>query len=135
MAIGQIRVNGDVAGVVDVDTGVHGTAAGIVVNSGNTKAPTFLKIVPGNTQSFTGESAVGGAVETILRLIGQDSTIVMYQNDGTQLSVMLEATGAATPIATTIATRIAAVGANIGVAGNVWAGPGVTVTTSGFKLA
>jgi len=135
MAIGQIRINGDSAGVVDVDAGTHGTSANTTVATGNSKFPTFLKIVPGNSQSFTLESGVGGAVETILRLIGQDSTIAVYQNDGSQLSVYVEATGAATPVATTIQTRIAALGANIGAASNVWAGGGIAVTNSGFKLA
>ena len=86
-----------------------------------------------NSQEFTAaESGTGGAVETILRNIQQDSTIVMYQADTSQLSVLVEATGSSTA---TIQTRIQALG-NVGVAANVYGGPGVTVSSSnGFKLA
>lgn len=135
MAIGQTRVNGDTAGVVNVDTGTHGAFANVTVATGNSKAPTLLKIVPGNSQNFGTESIPGGAVETLLRVIGQDSTIAMYQNDGSQLSVYLEATGAAAPVATTMQTRIQALNGNIGAAANVYAAGGMLVTSSGFKLA
>ena len=73
-------------------------------------------------------SGTGGAVETILRSIAIDSTIVMYQVDTSQLSVLVEATGSS---AATIQTRLQGLGGNIGIAGNLYSGPGVAVSSSG----
>jgi hypothetical protein len=132
MAI-QTRYAGDSLPVVNVDnfTGTTGT----IVSTGLTKNPVALKVVLGNSQNFSAaEMATGGAVETILRSIAIDSTIVMYQVESTggQMSVLLEALGSS---ASAIQTRIQSIGGNIGVASNVWAGGGVTVTNTGFKLA
>ena len=126
------RTAGDAQGVNNVDATFAGALATIVA-VGLTKNPTAIKITLANSQEFTAaESGTGGAVETILRNIQQDSTIVMYQADTSQLSVLVEATGSSTA---TIQTRIQALG-NVGVAANVYGGPGVTVSSSnGFKLA
>ena len=131
MAI-QTRYAGDAQGVNNVDANYAGALATIVA-TGLTKNPTAIKITLANSQTFTvAESGTGGAVETLLRNIAIDSTIVMYQVDTSQLSVLCEAVGASTA---TIATRIQALG-NVGVAANVYAGPGVAVSSSnGFKLA
>lgn len=130
MAI-QTRYAGDAKPVVNVDQ--PGTT-GVIVATGLTKNPTAFKVVLANSQVFNAaEMATGGAVETILRAIGQDSTIVMYQVEaGDQLSVLCEAVGSNVA---TIATRIQSLG-NVGVAANVYGGAGVTVSSaSGFKLA
>jgi hypothetical protein len=126
------RTAGDAQGVNNVDATTAGALATIVA-TGLTKNPTAIKITLANSQVFTAaESGTGGAVETILRNIAIDSTIVMYQADTSQLSVLVEATGSATA---TIATRIQALG-NVGAAANVYCGPGVAVTsTTGFKIA
>jgi len=131
MAI-QTRYAGDAQGVNNVDANISGLL-GTTVATGLTKNPTAIKITLANSQVFTAaESGTGGAVETILRSIGIDSTIVMYQADTSQLSVLCEAVGSSTA---TIATRIQALG-NVGVAANVYGGPGVTVSSSnGFKLS
>jgi hypothetical protein len=134
MAI-QTRYAGDAQGVNNVDAKTDGTLATIVA-TGLTKNPLALKITGFGT-FVAGESATGGAVETILRSIAIDSTIVMYQVDATQISVLVEATGSN---AATIQTRLQAANGgttgNIGVAGNIWAGGGVAVSSSnGFKLA
>jgi hypothetical protein len=131
MAI-QTRYAGDAQGINNVDSNYAGALATIVA-TGLTKNPTAIKITLANSQAFTvAESGTGGAVETILRSIALDSTIVMYQVDSGQLSVLVEATGAATA---TIQTRIQALG-NVGVAANVYCGPGVAVSSAnGFKLA
>ena len=124
------RRAGDAKPVNNVDQ--SGTT-GVIVASGLTKNPTAFKVVLANSQAFTAaEMATGGAVETILRIIGQDSTVVMYQAEaGDQLSVLCESIGSNV---TTIATRIQALG-NIGAAANVYGGPGVTISSaSGFKL-
>lgn len=131
MAI-QTRYAGDAIGVKNIDANTAGLL-GTTVATGLTKNPTAIKITLANSQVFTAaESGTGGAVETILRNIAIDSTIVMYQADTSQLSVLCEAVGSNTA---TIATRIQALG-NVGVAANVYGGPGVAVSSSnGFKLA
>ena len=136
MAI-QTRYAGDAGAVLNVDAP---TALGSLIATGLTKNPTAFKITLGKSQTFsTDDMTTGNAVETILRTIAIDSTIVMYQVESTggQMSVLLEALGSS---ASTIQTRIQQLvnnttGGNIGVAANVWAGGGVTVTSTGFKLA
>ena len=130
MAI-QTRYAGDANGINNFDAKTDGTL-GTIIATGLTKAPIALKI--SGLGTFTAaESGTGGAVETILRNIGIDSTIVMYQVDSAQLSVLLEANGSS---AATIQTRLQGLGGNIGIAGNIWSGGGVAVSSAnGFKLA
>ena len=151
MAI-QTRYAGDAQGVNNVDAKTDGTL-GTIIATGLTKNPTALKISGFGTFSAA-ESATGGAVETILRSIAQDSTITCYQVNSGSLSVLLEATGAGAAnsgygyntttlaqIGTALQTRIQAiVGAygagNISAAsGNVWANAATVVSSVGFKLA
>lgn len=129
----QTRYAGDANGVNNVDVATDGTL-GTIIATGLTKNPTALKVALGKSQTFSSaDSATGGVVETILRTIGLDSTIVMYQVDSGQLSVLVEATGSAT---STINTRIQALG-NATVAGgsNVWANVSTTTSSTGFKIA
>jgi hypothetical protein len=146
MAI-QTRYAGDANGVVNVDSGIG--SLGYPVATGLTKEPILVKIAG---VTFTaGEMNTGGAVETILRAVEQDSTVTLYQVDSTQISVYLEATGAggangdtlqgaaivtSADVATALQTRLTALssGGNIGIAGTVTAA-NLTVTSSGFKLA
>ena len=165
MAI-QTRYAGDVNPTINVDGGLGVSQTGTTIATGLTKVPFAIKVAATNL-GVGGEMNTGGAVETILRSIGIDSTIVMYQVDSGQVSVLLEASGATTAsgdsstsegfnasygasdIASALQTRLRAltgaasaqpgptgstVGGNIGLAGNVWAA-GITVTSSGFKLA
>ena len=142
MAI-QTRYAGDANGINNVDAKYDGTLATIVA-TGLTKNPLALKITGFGT-FVAAESGTGGAVETILKLIAIDSTIVAYQVDTAQMSVLVEATGAGSSDGTTTAAaaiqarlRLANAGTtgNIGIAGNIWAGGGVTVGTSqGIKFA
>jgi hypothetical protein len=127
----QTRYAGDANGVNNVDSGRG--FLGNIVATGLTKSPTAIKVTLANSQTFTTtELATGGAVETILRAIGQDGTIVMYQADTDRLSILLEATGSTTA---TLQTRVQALG-NVGIAANIYCGPGVSVSsTNGFKLA
>jgi hypothetical protein len=133
------RTAGDAQGVNNVDATYNGTLATIIA-TGLTKNPTALKVALGKSQTLAAaDSATGGVVETILRTIAQDSTIVMYQVDTDRLSVLLEATGAANltaNAATVINTRIQALG-NATVAGgsNVWANASTTTSSTGFKIA
>jgi hypothetical protein len=136
MAI-QTRFAGDAQGVNNVDATYDGTLATIIA-TGLTKNPTAIKIAlgtPGAAQSFAAtDSATGGPVEAILRQIAIDSTIVMYQVDTTQLSVLVEAAGNTT---SAIAARIQSLGnasASFG-RGNVWANATTVTSTTGFKIA
>jgi len=138
MAI-QTRVAGDALPVVNVDTG---TGLASIIAPGLTKAPYALKIAFVNTlgksQAFeVADMNTGNSVETILRQIAIDSTIVMYQVDTTGMSVLVEATGAgntAALAATALTSRIQAFG-NISVGtGNVWANNTVVTSSNGFKL-
>jgi hypothetical protein len=135
MAI-QTRYAGDAQGINNVDATTDGTL-GTIIATGLTKNPTAIKITLGGAvqQSFLkGDSSTGGPVEAILRQIAIDSTIVMYQVDTNQLSVLVEAAGNTT---TAIATRIASLG-NASAAfgtGNVWANVATVSSTNGFKLA
>jgi len=135
MAI-QTRYAGDAQGVNNVDATTDGTL-GTIIATGLTKNPTAIKITLGGTaqQSFLkGDSSTGGPVESILRQIAVDSTIVMYQVDTNQLSVLVEAAGNTT---TAIATRIQSLGnasTTLGT-GNVWANVATVSSSNGFKLA
>lgn len=132
MAI-QTRYAGDAQGVNNVDATYDGTLATIIA-TGLTKNPTAIKVLLGKSQTFAAaDSATGGVVETILRQVAVDSTIVMYQVDSGQLSILAEAVGSNTA---TIATRIQALG-NATVAGgsNVWANVTTVSSSNGFKLA
>ena len=131
MAI-QTRYAGDAFGINNFDADTAGLL-GSAVATGLTKSPTAIKLTLANSQEFTAaESGTGGAVETILRNIQQDSTVVMYQADTSQLSILVEASGSTVA---GLQTRIRALG-NVGVAANVYCGGGVTVSSAnGFKLA
>jgi hypothetical protein len=136
MAI-QTRYAGDAQGVNNVDANTTG-ALGTLIATGLTKNPTAIKITlgaPGAAQTFTvADSQTGGSVEAILRQIAIDSTIVMYQVDTSQLSVLVEAAGNTT---SAIATRIQSLG-NASAAlgqGNIWANATSVSSSNGFKLA
>ena len=131
MAI-QTRYAGDASGVNNVDATYDGTLATIIA-TGLTKNPTAIKVLLGKSQTFDSlSSGTGNAVETILRQIAIDSTIVMYQVDTDRLSVLVEAAGNTT---TNIGARITALG-NISVSsGNVWANAATVSSTTGFKIA
>ena len=146
------RVNGDAKGVVNVDFDS-------MVATGLTKRPTAFKItatadldtantvVDGVVTVAADERRAGGAVEAILRVISQRATIVMYQVDGDQLSVLVEAHGwgnpAATPAVTADADLTAALVAipersavTVAPTSPAFVFAGTTVSSAaGFKLA
>jgi len=131
MAI-QTRYAGDANGINNVDTKYDGTLATIIA-TGLTKNPTAFTVKLGKSQAFDSlDSATGNAVETILRQVAIDSTIVAYQVDSGQLSVLCEAVGSNV---TTIGSRITALG-NVSVSsGNVWANAATVSGSLNFKLA
>lgn len=157
MAI-QTRYAGDAFGVNNVDSS-YTAKAGVLVATGATKNPIFLQITNASSSANLAlETGTGGAVETILRAIAQDSTVIAYQvgtlgsvTTPTTINVMLEATGAgsasassassegaqeqtAAGIASALQARIVALGGNIGIASNVTTNV-TTVTNHGLFLA
>ena len=131
MAI-QTRYAGDANGINNVDAKYDGTLATIVA-TGLTKNPTAFTVKLGKSQTFeAADSATGNAVETLLKTIAIDSTVVMYQVDSGQLSVLCEAVGSNV---SAISDRITALG-NISVSsGNVWANAATVSGSLKFKLA
>lgn len=162
MAI-QTRYAGDALPVINMDAGLTSpvTSINVPISTGLTKSPIALVVAHANVGVAT-EMVTGGAVETILRTIGTDSTITAYQVDAGQISILLEATGAggsagvqggatitAGSIVTAIQARLRALtgaalgtagptgtttGGNIGISANVNAGS-LTVTNVGIKFA
>lgn len=125
------RTNGDASGVVNVDVGVHGAGIGAIVSTGIGKHPTAFKISTG--VDLRGETGPGGAVETILRVVGVQSSLLAYQVENTsagQVSVLVEATGFTDA---TLAAAIDALG-SVG-AGPVDLGNTTVSSTGGLKLA
>jgi hypothetical protein len=144
MAI-QKRYNGDATGVVNGDISLSGvsSAPGVIISTGIGKHPTFLKVAGG--ASLNGELGVGGAVEAIIRAFTVKATVLAYQVDGAQLSVLLEASGWGYE-STGGATADADLTAALHALGNRLADANVPVsaydftaltasTTGGFKLA
>ena len=93
---GVTRVHGDADGVVNVDVGLNQAGQGLnsnatIIATGLTKHPTAYRIVA--NVSMDTDMGEGGVVETYLRRLQTASTVVMYQVDGSQISVLVEAQG------------------------------------------
>ena len=140
MAI-QTRYAGDAQVVVNVGTDQTRNANAIIINTGiaspvSTYKVTFPAGAASGAANLAAELDTGGAVETILRTLQANATVVMYQIDaGTsgaqQISILAERSAMSAADFQTIVRTLG----NIGSTANVYAGPGVTVTSSGFKLA
>jgi hypothetical protein len=99
MAIGVTRVNGDTAGVENVDAG-RSFANAKVINTGiASPIQAFnIQIVAGNlaAELSRGTDGTAGGVETLLNHIATNASIIAYQVDAgataanTQLSVVVE---------------------------------------------
>lgn len=118
----QTRYAGDAKGINNVDAKYDGTL-GTIISTGLTKNPIALKITSVGTLAAA-DSDTGGIVEAVLRQIGIDSTVVMYQVDETQISVLLEAMGSTQAA---IQARIRSLGAPVASA--------AVSSANGFKLA
>jgi hypothetical protein len=148
------RINGDAFGVVNVDGGRTVLANTYPINTGIAAPLTAYKVtlaagVPsGSYGNLAAELTTGGAVESMLRYVAGNATILAYQIDaGTsgaaQLSVLCERSGWASDTAVQTALQTAngqftpAIGGNIGVTGNIWVSSNsVTVSSAGgLKLA
>ena len=132
------RVNGDAAGVKNVDAG-RAFANASIINTGIAAPLTAYKILGGTNGNLAAELTVGGAVETILRIVSGNATVLAYQVDTSQqLSVLVERTGWASDTALQTAIRQTTAGdgsGNIGATGNCWVGAATVSSTAGIKLA
>lgn len=130
------RVNGDAAGVNNVGTG-RAFANASIINTGIASPITAYKVAMTNG-NLAAELTAGGAVETIIRAISANATVLASQVDtGNQLSVIVERSSWTDAILQTAIQGLNGGSAgNIGATGNVWVGGGVAVTsTGGIKLA
>jgi hypothetical protein len=135
------RVNGDSAGTRQVDTG-RSFANATIINTGVAAPLQAYKITLGFNGNLAAELAVGGAVETILRQVEGNASVLAYQVDTSQqMSVLVERSswtdaGLQTAIQTGSGQWTAATGGNIGATGNCYVGTVSAVSsTGGFKLA
>lgn len=136
MAIGVTRVNGDAAGVNNVDAG-RSFANAKIINTGIASPITAYKIgTLGVTANLAAELQVGGAVETMLRLVSANATVLAYQVDAAgssaQLSVITERSSWADA---DLQAQLRAFGGNIGAYGNVFPALATVSSTGGLKLA
>ena len=137
------RVNGDAGGVLNSDQG-RTFANATIINTGIAAPITAYKvagIIPtgGGAGNLAAELTTGGAVETLLRIISGNATILAYQTDSNQqLSVLVERSGWASDTALQNAVRQTTAGdglGNIGATGNTWVGAATVTSTGGIKIA
>lgn len=126
------RVNGDAAGVVNVDAG-RTLANGVIINTGIAAPLSAYKIAGLTATNLVPELVTGGAVETILRTIALNATILASQVDSNgQISVLVERSGWVNDAAVLAALPTG----NIGAVSNVYVGGSTTVSSAGgIKLA
>ena len=137
------RINGDAGGVMNSgDSRVFANAT--IINTGIAAPLTAYKvtgIIPtgGGAGNLAAELTTGGAVETLLRIISGNATVLAYQTDSNQqLSVLVERSGWASDTAIQTAIRQTTAGdgsGNIGATGNTWVGAATVTSTGGIKLA
>jgi hypothetical protein len=149
MAIGVTRVSGDTQLVNNVGDGYTKNANAQIINTGINSPIQAYKIttlgaVANLAAELKGPSAAGltPAVDTLLKTISANATILAYQVDPNgstaQLSVITERSGwTAADLQTVIRTlsHDGTPGANIGAYGNVFPALAAVTTTSGIKIA
>ena len=137
------RINGDAAGQVSVDAG-RSFANAAIINLGIAAPLSAYKITFPNG-NLAAELTTGGAVETVVRYIESNATVLAYQVDasgsGTELSVLTERTGWTSDtalqnfIVAQVSQSTGTYYANV-TASNVWVGGGFAVSSAGgLKLA
>ena len=130
------RINGDAAGVVQVDAG-RAFANASIINTGIAAPLSAYKVsfAAGTTGNIAAELTTGGAVETVLRTVSGNATVLAYQVDAAaagvqQLSVLVERSGWVSD--TSLTTALTALG-NIGALGSMTVS--TATSTGGIKLA
>jgi len=132
------RTNGNAGGVRNADAGAS-FANATIINTGIAAPLTAYKIAGGTNGNLAAELTTGGAVETILRIVSGNATVLAYQVDtAQQLSVLTERSGWATDTVLRDAIRNTTAGdgsGNIGATGNTWVGAATVSSSGGIKLA
>ena len=143
MAFGVTKVHGNSAGVNNVGTG-QSFANAAIINTGIASPIAAYKIttlgITANLAAELGEpsgAGVVGAVETLLKTVSSNASVLAYQVDSTgstaQLSVIVERSGWDSD--TSLRDCIRALGGNIGAYGNVFPALATVTSTGGIKLA
>jgi hypothetical protein len=142
MAIGVQKVHGSSAGVNNVGSG-QSFANAAIINTGIAPPITAYKITAlGATANLAAElddpsgAGVVGAVETLMKVITTNASVLAYQVDSNgstaQLSVITERSSWADA---DLQVAIRALGGNIGSRGNVFPALATVSSTGGIKLA
>jgi hypothetical protein len=134
MAIFQ-RVNGDSYGVVNTDSQLHQSSTnGSLISTGIQGGLVAYKIT--NTGLTATELGVGGAVETVLRAVELNASILAYQVDSNgQLSLLVERDGWVDDATMQAVITNLNGGGNIGAASNVQSSATTVSSTGGLKFA
>jgi hypothetical protein len=143
MAIGVTKVHGSSAGVNNVGSG-QSFANAAIINTGIASPITAYKITAlGITANLAAElddpsgAGVVGAVETLMKVISTNASVLAYQVDSSgstaQLSVIVERSGWDSD--TSLRDSIRALGGNIGSRGNVFPALATVSSSGGIKLA
>jgi hypothetical protein len=147
MAIGVTRVSGDSQLVVNVGDGYTRNANAQVINTGIASPITAFKITTlGITANLANElkgpsgAGVTGAVDTLLKVVSANASVLAYQVDAVgataQLSVIVERSGwdSDTSLQSVISALAVSTG-NIGAYGNVFPTLATVTSTGGIKIA
>jgi hypothetical protein len=145
MAIGVTKVNGDSAGVTNVGSG-RSFANAAIINTGIAPPIAGYKITTlGATANLAAElgkpsgAGVVGAVETLLKLITSNATVLAYQVDSNgstaQLSVITERSSWTDADLQYSIRNLAVATGNIGAYSNVFPTLATVSSTGGIKLA
>jgi hypothetical protein len=138
------RVSGDSQLVVNVGDGYTRNANAQVINTGIASPITAFKITTlGITANLANElkgpsgAGVTGAVDTLLKVVSSNASVLAYQVDAVgataQLSVIVERSGWDSD--TSLQTVIRSLGGNIGAYGNVFPALAAVTSTGGIKIA
>lgn len=142
MPIGVTRVHGSTAGVNNVGSG-QSFANAAIINTGIASPITAFKITAlGATANLAAElddpsgAGVVGAVETLMKVISTNASVLAYQVDSAgstaQLSVIVERSSWSDA---DLQVAVRALGGNIGSRGNVFPALATVSSTGGIKLA
>jgi len=142
MAIGVTRVHGDSQTVNNVGESLTRNANAVIINTGIASPIEAIKIIAatGNLAAELGgpnNDGKSSAVETLLKTIAANATILAYQVDNNtanvQLSVITERSGWESDLQ--LQTAVRALGSNIGAFGVINMSAAAVSTTNGIKIA
>lgn len=138
------RTNGDAAGVTNVGSG-RSFANATIINTGISVPLTAYKIAAitgtgAGSANLAAELTTGGAVETIIRTVAANASVLAYQVDASsQVSVLTERSAwSDADLQSAIRGLLGAngfVSGNIGAVSNVVVGAATVSSTGGIKLA